>query len=237
MRGTGRCSSAWLLLGLVLATSACERAPDARSQARSEARSDAARRPQRAGQPLDPVETTAHMAAANAAAALGDGDTARRHTDVAAGDLLRSMKIPDASRPIDPETARAVVRGVPGVRSVAWVDRSRLLAIVDSNDARSYATIDAICLALEPLGDTLGVVVHLQSAAARNGEELELLGRNCQLEPGDRAFLQTDRPLDTIPPAVRAQVKAQRAQARADAAARRQDEETRRVLEAGTPEM
>jgi hypothetical protein len=194
-------------------------------------------RPQRAGQPLDPVETTARIVAANAASAVGDADTARAQTDAVADDLRRAMKLPDGSRPIDPEAARTVVRRVPGVRSVAWVDRTHLLAIVATNEARSQTTIDAICLALEPLGDTLGVVVHLQSAAARNGDELELLDRNCQLAPGDRAMLQSDRRIDTVSPEVRAIVKAQRAEARDDAATRRRDEETRRVLEAGTPQM
>ncbi len=172
----------------------------------------------------------------------GDQAQARAQIDAVADDVRRAMKIPDAARPIDPESARIAARTVPGVRSVAWIDRANLMVIVSDNDVRTEATIDAICAALSPLGDTLAVVVHLQSAAATDGDALEVLGRNCQLAQGDRAFLQADRQVDTLPPEIRAQVKAQRAQAREsqsvdDAERRRQDEETRRILEAGTPEM
>ena len=38
----------------------------------------------------------------------------------------------------------------------------------------SLGTIDDICVGLEPLGDTLGVVVNLQSRAAKSGDELEI---------------------------------------------------------------
>jgi hypothetical protein len=61
---------------------------------------------------------------------------------------------------------------------------------------------------LDPLGDTLGVVVNVQSGAATTGDDLEILSRNCQLEGGDRAFLQNNRQVDVLSPAIRAQHKA-----------------------------
>ena len=88
------------------------------------------------------------------------------------------------------------------------MDNTNLLAIVSRNDARSYATIDAICMELEPLGDTLGVVINLQGGAAISGSELQILSRNCQLAPGDRALLQTKRQLDVVSPEIRAQHRA-----------------------------
>jgi dUTP pyrophosphatase len=106
-------------------------------------------------------------------------------------DFRRSIKLPDPARRIDHEAARWAARQVPGVRSVVWVDQENLLAMVDRNDLRSQQTIDDICMQLEPLGDTLGVVVNLQSAVARTGDELEILSRNCQLAPGGRAVLPT----------------------------------------------
>ena len=139
---------------------------------------------------------------------------------------------------MDRESARTAVRSVDGVRSVAWIDRENLLVIVDRNKARSYATIDAICLELEPLGDTLGVVVNLQSGAANSGDELEILSRNCQLAPGERAFLQRSRQVDVISPKVRAQYRANSEATRADAARRQKEaEESRRIIEASTPEI
>jgi len=96
---------------------------------------------------------------------------------------------------------------VGGVRSVVWIDNTNLFAIVARNEDRSYATIDAVCMQLEPLGDTLGVVVNLQSGAATNGDELAILSRNCQLKPGERALLQPTRQIDVVDPSVRAQHK------------------------------
>lgn len=109
---------------------------------------------------------------------------------------------------MDRESARAAAKRVEDVRSVAWVDNSNLLVIVSRNEARSYDTIDAICMELEPLGDTLGVVVNLQSGAALTGEELTVLSRNCQLAPGDRALMQRKRQFDGVDPALRAQHRA-----------------------------
>lgn len=142
------------------------------------------------------------------------------------------------ARAVDRESARAAARQVDGVRSVAWIDHENLMVIVASNQARSQAVIDAICMQLEPLGDTLGVVVNLQSGAARTGDELAVLSRNCQLAPGERALLQRHRQIDVIPDAVRAQHKRNNAAAAADLAQlRRSQEDAMRVLEASTPEL
>ena len=193
-------------------------------------------RPQQAGQPLDPVSTAGRIAAMRGQAVLGDKEGLRKNMESLQDDMRRSMKLADGSRPIDHEQARAAVRVVEGVRSVAWIDHANLLAIVDRNERRSYETIDAICLALEPLGDTLAVVVNVQSGAATNGDELEVLSRNCQLAPGDRALLQARRRIDVIDPAIRAQHKA--AQTDPKLQNRRQEqEESMRILEQTTPEM
>lgn len=169
---------------------------------------EAQRRPQQAGQPLNPAKTAAHIAAARVAAITGDQDAVRRNIEAMSEDMRRSMKIPDPGRLIDPEAARSVVRGHPGVRSVAWLDRSNLLVRVDRTDLRSQQAIDEICYQLEPLGDTLAVVVHLQNAAPRGSEEMDTLSRNCQLAPGDHALLQRGRQVDVLDPAVRARYRA-----------------------------
>src|SRR3546814_13425451 len=102
------------------------------------------------------------------------------------------MKLPDAGRPIDPEAARAAIRTMQGVRSVAWLDRSNLLVRVTGAEFRSYRFIDQACQQLEPLGDTLAVAVHLRNANPRTRDEADRLGRNCQLAPGDRDLPQRE---------------------------------------------
>lgn len=194
--------------------------------------------PQPAGQPVAPERAVARVIAADAAALAGDRDALRRQAEGFAEDLRRAERIPDPARPIDHEAARIAARGVPGVRSVVWIDRNNLFAIVADNASRSLATIDSVCAALSPLGDTLGVVVNLQSGAARTGDELEILSRDCQLPQGERAFLQTPRDVDVVPASVREQVRAQRqAAARDDAERRRRQAESMRILERSTPEM
>ena len=189
-----------------------------------------------AGQPLNPLTTAGRLAAVPLASVLGDEETARTQFNAAHADLMRSMKVADARRPIDRESARTVARQVPGVRSVVWVDRHNLLALVDGSRYRDQHTIDGICRQLEPLGDTLAVVVHLQDATARTGDELETINRNCQLRPGDVALAQTRRQLDVIDPEIRARHKAVNAAAPdADASQQRADD-AMRVLEASTPE-
>ena len=135
----------------------------------------------------------------------------------------------------DREAARAAVRTVPGVRSVAWVDRSHLLVRVDSNARRSHQLIDEVCYQLQPLGDTLAVVVNVQSTAARTSDELDTLSRNCQIVPGDRALLQRERQLDVLDPAIRAQYRANSEHMRVQQR-RKEDAGDRAALEA-IPEM
>lgn len=193
-------------------------------------------KPQRAGQPMDPAKTAARIASMQANSMLGDQESAQRDAEVLSQDMLRSMKLADPARRIDRESARQVASQVAGVRSVVWIDRENLLAIVEHNEQRSYSTIDGICLALEPLGDTLGVVVNLQSGAAKNGDELEILSRNCQLQPGDRALLQRNRQVDVVDPNIRAQHRANQARTQRTHDPAEQAENAR-ILEAGTPEM
>jgi hypothetical protein len=152
-------------------------------------------------------------------------------------EFRRSIKLADPTHAVDRESARSLAKQVDGVRSVVWIDRENLLAMVSSNQARSYETIDAICVALEPLGDTLGVVVNLQSAAATNGDELEVLSRNCQLAPGDRAFMQRARQVDAISPLARAQYRAARQAAESGPDRAEEAAESQRVLEAIAPPL
>lgn len=167
--------------------------------------------PQKAGQPLSPLSTASKVAGVHAAALAGDQQAVQAGVQGITDDFKRSIKLADPARAVDREKAREIAKTVPGVRSVVWFDRENLFAIVEQNEQKSYKTIDAICLKLEPLGDTLGVVVNLQSGAARNGDELEILSRNCQLEPGDRAFMQKERQIDVIDPGIRKQHKANNA--------------------------
>ncbi len=197
------------------------------------------RKPQRAGQPLDPVELAARISVSRAAAAVGDQQAFETNLQAIAEDYRKAIKLADPARSVDRESARQAARRIDGVRSVAWIDRENLFVIVSSNAARSYATIDAICLELESLGDTLGVVVNLQSGTAINGDDLEVLSRNCQLAPGDRAFLQAERQIDVIPAGIRAQHRANNPGAGAKALAdwKRSNAEAMRVIEDDTPEL
>ncbi len=211
-----------LVLGLV----ACRDGSDSASEARH-----------KAGEPLSPVETAARTARIQAAAVAGDQEAVREEMEAFQDDFRRAIKLADATRTVDREQARQAVRAVDGVRSAVWLDRENLFLIVESNAARSYDTIDAVCGELDPLGDTLGVVVNLQSGAARNGDELEILSRNCQLAPGDRALLSRDRRVDVIDPAIRRQHQANQALADQDEEAKRRQEESMRALEASTPSV
>jgi hypothetical protein len=153
-------------------------------------------------------ELAARVVAADASALAGDRDGYRKNMQAAQDHLRNSMKMADPTKPIDRELARAAAKRVEAVRSAVWLDRDNLFVIVKQNEQRSQATIDRICMELEPLGDTLAVVVNVQSGAATSGDDLEILSRNCQLEPGDRAFLQRNRQVDALSPEARAQHKA-----------------------------
>lgn len=190
-----------------------------------------------AGQPVNPVTMAARLMAVQVASVLGDEETARSQFDAAHSDLMRSMRVADARRPIDREDARVFAKQVEGVRSVVWIDRHDLLALVNGGEYRSQHTIDGICRQLEPLGDTLAVVVHLQDAEARNGDELETISRNCQLKPGELAMLHTKRHLDVIDPEIRSRHKAINASTPDASESKRRADEAMRLLEASTPEM
>lgn len=198
--------------------------------------------PQRAGE-TDSARMAARMASMQAAALTGDQEQVKRSFQAAHTDLMRSMKVPDPARRIDRETARATLRELPSIRSVAWIDHENLLAIVARNEDRSHRTIDEICARLRPLGDTLAVVVNLQSAVATRPEDLDILSRNCELPSGERAFAQRNRQVGVVAPEVRAAHRAAIAaslpstdEVGADEAQRRADE-AMRVLEASTPEL
>ncbi|MCE5233877.1 MAG: hypothetical protein ABFC67_11615 [Mizugakiibacter sp.] len=166
------------------------------------------RRPQQAGQPANPYAMAGRVAAARAAAAAGDTRAAQAQVEAAQKDMLRAMRVPDPHRPVDHESARAAVRPLRGVRAAVWLDGANLLVMVDGQRYRSMDTIDRICLALEPLGDTLSVVINLQDVIAKNGDEATTLSRNCQLAEGERAFLQRKREVDVVGPELRRTFKA-----------------------------
>ena len=162
----------------------------------------------RAGQPPDPAAMAAHIAGARMAALTGDQQAMQQHVAAMQHDMRRTMKLPDPNRRIDPEAARAAVQRIPDVPTVRWVDRGTLLVRVSDPTLRTQWMIDDVCRQLEPLGDTLAVVVHLQSATARTPSDADTLSRNCQLAPGDTALLQPRRDLDVLDPAIRARARA-----------------------------
>ncbi len=88
-------------------------------------------------------------------------------------------------------------------------------------------------MALAPLGDTLGVVINLQSGEARNAAELQLLVRNCQLAVGDHAFLHDRRDRNVVPDAVWAQHEANQRRGDED----RRADEAIKVLEDSVPSV
>jgi hypothetical protein len=221
-----------LALVMVLLAAGCSR-----DAADASAAAPQPRKPQQAGQPLDPYDVGARAALAQVAAASGDQAGVARQAGAMQEDFRRSIRLADPARAVDREAARVAARHVPGVRSVVWIDQENLLAIVSRNEARSYATIDAICLALEPLGDTLGVVVNLQSGVATNGDELEVVSRNCQLAPGERALMQRKRQVDVISPEFRAEHRAAVRAAQSEADRSAEAAESQRVLEAIAPPM
>lgn len=214
--------------GWLLAFTACTQAPPPHPPPRWElAQTDKPTQPAPAHGLKMPAPGNAQEAARGQVGALEAG--------VLHEAMRRSTQLPNADRRIDPEAARAAARTVPGVGSVVWVDGENLLALVDSNARRSHQTIDEICYQLQQLGDTLAVVVNLQSSAARNGDELEILSRNCQLAPGDRAAMQAQRRIDVLDPALRAQYRASKEPLQRSSR-REHDAGDRKALEA-IPEM
>ena len=194
-------------------------------------------RPQQAGQPFSPAETAARLAAARGAALRGDQAAVQEQVEAVQEDFRKSIRLADPSRRVDREQARAAARTVPGVRSVVWLDHENLFATVESADARSFQTIDRICLALEPLGDTLGVVVNLQNSSAKNSDELATLSRNCQLAPGERALLSRERKIDVVDAQTRAQHKANQRLSQQSPEELERQAESLRILEQSTPSV
>lgn len=166
------------------------------------------RRPQQAGA-TNPLATAGHLAGIEAAGLTGDQRAMQGHVDAMHKDMMRSMHLPDPSRPINHEAARTAVRPLQGVQSAVWIDRNNLLVMVGGGQYRNMDTIDRVCLALEPLGDTLGVVVNLQDVTATTSEGADTLSRNCQLRAGERAVLQQKRQVDALDPEVRRVFRAQ----------------------------
>jgi hypothetical protein len=156
------------------------------------------RRPQQAGQPVNPLEIAGHVAGARIAAATGNQDAAAGHVQAIATSVTRSARMYDPHRPINCEAARQAVRPIPGVRSAIWLDSTNFVVMVDGSHLRSSDMIDTVCLALEPLGDTLAVVVNIQDVTATTRDGAHTLSRNCQLAEGQRAFMQPKREVDVV---------------------------------------
>jgi hypothetical protein len=129
--------------------------------------------------------------------------------EIATQFLRQTAAAPDPARPIDHENARAAARAIAGVRSAFWIDRENFVVMVDGQSHRTMAMIDAVCVALQPLGDTLAVVVNVQDVTAQRPDDATTLSRNCQLAQGESAMFRTKRQLDTVSPEVRAQFKQQ----------------------------
>jgi hypothetical protein len=191
-------------------------------------------RPERAGQPVSGAEFLARTAATAAASATGQDEVARDQLRAIGDDYRRAIKLADPARAVNREQAREVARGIEGVRSVAWVDAANLYVIVERNELKTEQTIDRLCVALQPLGDTLGVVINLQSGEARTGAELQLLVRNCQLAVGEHAFLHDRRDRNVVPDAVWAQHEANQQRG---AAAENREDGAAKVLESSTPSV
>jgi len=162
-----------------------------------------------AGQPVNPLTAAAKFATAEAALATGNHQVFQAQVHSMARDQMRAMKAADGSRPIDHEEARAAVHPLEGVRSVVWLDHANLLVAVGGSQYRNMEMIDRICAALDPLGDTLAVVVNVQDMTATTSEGAEYVSRNCQLQPGDHALGQANRKVDALDPATLRAFKAQ----------------------------
>ena len=188
---------------LIVLTFAC--AAGCQSQTDSAGAREQARQDQR----VTPLSVAKHVAAARAAALMGDQKAVRQNVQGMANDMLHDAHIPDASRPINREAARAAVQPLAGVRSVVWIDHDNLLVMVGGAQYRNMDMVDRVCDALAPLGDTMGVVVNVQDVTATTSEGADAVSRNCQLPEGQRAFLQQKRQIEALDPATRKAFEAQ----------------------------
>lgn len=195
-----------------------------------------------------------HMGAIRAATAAGDDTAMRAGVDAMNAASRQAMRLVDPGRAVDREAARATVQQLPGVRAAGWIDRTRLLVVTARDDAGAEAMIETVCLRLEPLGDTVGVVVSVQDGAT--GGRPRETSRGCRSAPGEQAD-----PQPQLPPSVSASTTAQtggtgvagampaHGEARlvpveADSkpaedpeASKARNEESMRILEESTPEM
>lgn len=187
--------------GLITALLCCVSAAGCSKAPQESASNNTHHRSQR--QTTRPLTTARHVAGIQAAGLTGDQRAMRGHIDAMHKNTMRDMRLADPSRPINPEAARAAVRPLAGVQSVVWIDRSNLLVMVSGGPYRSMKTIDTVCAALEPLGDTLSVVVNLQDVMATTSEGADTLSRNCQLGAGERAMFQQRRQMDVLDPEIR----------------------------------
>lgn len=172
--------------------------------------SDATSREQARQAPrVTPISVAKHIAAARATALMGDQKAVAQNVQGMTKDILHDAHIPDASRSINHEAARAVIQPLAGVRSVVWIDHNNLLVMVGGAQYRDMATVDRACDALAPLGDTMGVVVNVQDVTATTSEGADAVSRNCQLPAGQRAFMQSKRRIEALDPATRKAFEAQ----------------------------
>lgn len=172
-------------------------------------RTAAAARSEDAGPPSNPFVTTAQIATARGDALVGDQRAAKEDVDAIGHDLQHFARMPDPAHPIDHEAARAVVRRLSGVRAAIWLDETRLAVMVDGPAQRSIATIDRVCQALAPQGDTLAVVVQLEDQTAKAADAATSLSRHCVLPVGELAFLQKKREVEIVSPGLRTAFEAQ----------------------------
>lgn len=110
--------------------------------------------------------------------------------------VARTARMPGAFQPIDHEAARVALRPIAGVRNTAWLDASNLVVTVEGAGQYNSAMIETICRALEPLGDTVPLVVNLREYGERSMDVAMTLSRNCQL-PREQ-FMQTGRQTDVV---------------------------------------
>jgi len=121
----------------------------------------------------------------------------------------KAMRLPDFRRPVDHEAARAALRNLPGVGTTTWIDNQNLLVLVSGQELRTNRMIDDVCMALDPLGDTMGVVVNVQDVMAKTSEGADVISRNCKIQGDERAMFQARRQVNGLDPALRAAMKAQ----------------------------
>lgn len=202
----------------------------------------------------DQPSVARHMGAIRAATAAGDDTAMRAGVDAMNTASRQAMRLVDPGRAVDREAARAAVQQLPGVRAAGWIDRTRLLVVTARDDAGAEAMIETVCLRLEPLGDTVGVVVSVQDAAA--GGRPRETSRGCRSAPWEQADPQPQLPSSVsastpaqtggtgVAGAMPAHGEARLVPVEADAkpaegseASEARNEESMRILEETTPEM